>query len=563
MLKLAGSAVAAALIGFLTSSVCGQEISGPSVRCRHGVVVSVSRLASEAGRSVLQDGGNAVDAAVATAFALAVVWPEAGNIGGGGFMLIYPAGVDAKPVFIDYRETAPAASTADMYVKGKRDSYTMVGTPGTVRGLALAHQQFGKLPWQRLLQPAIKLAREGFEVDAALTRSLNAGLRNSDQFPEFQRVMGKKFWRAGDRLVEPDLARTLRSIAEGGADAFYGGEIAGRLVESVRSGGGIISKEDLAKYQAKVRQPTHGTFRGYDIYSAPPPSSGGVALVEMLNILENYNLREYRRWDARTLHLIIESMRCAYCDRAKYLGDSDFTTIPDELISKPYAKRFAGEIDLQHATSSVALAKQNQFPLADEGSQTTHFSVIDEQGMAVANTFTLEQSFGGKIMVQGAGFLLNNEMGDFNPKPGVTDSKGLIGTAPNQIAPGKRMLSSMTPTIIVRNGHPVLITGSPGGRTIINTVFCVTLNVLEFDMPLREAVDSPRMHHPWFPDELEVEPAMLRDRADAIAKLREMGHTIASRPQRQGDAHSIWIDPASHEYIGAADQRISGWTAGY
>jgi gamma-glutamyltranspeptidase/glutathione hydrolase len=288
-----------------------------------------------------------------------------------------------------------------------------------------------------------------------------------------------------------------------------------------------------------------------------------MALVEMLNILENHNLSAFGRWDPRTLHLIIESMRRAYCDRAKYLGDSDFATIPDELTSKSYAKRLSASIDLQHATPSSALAKQSDIPLSDEGEQTTHFSVIDERGMSVANTFTLEQSFGGKIMVKGAGFLLNNEMGDFNPKPGVTDSKGLIGTAPNQIAPGKRMLSSMTPTIVARNGHPILVTGSPGGRTIINTVFCVTLNVLEFDMPLGEALDAPRMHHAWFPDELEVEPGMLRGHADAMAKLREVGDAIAERPQRQGDAHSIWIDPASHEYVGAADQRISGWAAGY
>jgi gamma-glutamyltranspeptidase/glutathione hydrolase len=541
-----------------------EDVAGPTVQCRHGVVVSVSKPASEVGRSILEAGGNAVDATVATAFALAVTWPAAGNIGGGGFMMIEPPG--AEPVFVDYRETAPAAARADMYVTGKRESYTMVGTPGTVRGLALAHAKFGRMAWAKLLGPAIKFADEGFEIDAPLARSLNSGLRNSGEFPEFRRVLGRAdstAWHAGDRLVQKDLARTLQLIADHGPDAFYNGAVADQLVESVRRGGGIISKDDLTKYEAKLRTPIHGTFRGYDIYSAPPPSSGGVALVEMLNILENFDLRSYGRWDPRTLHLMIESMRRAYCDRARFLGDSDFISIPEELTSKQYAQQLAAGIDLDRATPSAVLAKTQGINLAEEGAQTTHFSVIDEQGVAVSNTFTLEQSFGGKIMVNGCGFLLNNEMGDFNPKPGVTDSKGTIGTPANQIAPGKRMLSSMTPTIVLKNGKVVLIEGSPGGRTIINTVFCVTLNVLEFGMPLREAVHAPRMHHAWFPDELTVEPDHLKNHPDALQKLRAMGHAVSERPERQGDANCIWVDSGKGEYLGVADRRIGGWAAGY
>ena len=539
--------------------------SGPTVQCRHGVVVSVSAPASRVGVEILRHGGNAVDAAVATAFALAVTWPEAGNIGGGGFMLVFPGPASgAEPIVIDYRETAPAAATADMFVTGRRSSYTLVGVPGTVRGLALAQQKFGRLPWREVVLPAIKLARGGFDIDASLARAINDVVRTSPDFLELRRVFGQKsVWRAGDRFIQPDLAETLQAIADQGPDAFYTGSIAKLLVDDVRRGRGIITASDLAQYQAKIRRPVRGTFRGYEVYASPPPSSGGVALVEMLNVLENFELKEYGRFDPRTLHLMVESMRRAYCDRARYLGDPDFAAIPAELTSKPYAKRLASGIDPMRATRSEDLARQDGITLFWEGNQTTHLSVIDEQGMAVSNTYTLEESFGGRIMVKGAGFLLNNEMGDFNPRPGVTDRHGLIGTPPNQVAPGRRMLSSMCPAIVAKDGRAVLVTGSPGGRTIINTVLCVTLNYLEFDMPPREAVDAPRMHHPWFPDELEFEPGLLRDHAAAIESLKRMGHAIGSRPARQGDAHTIWLDPPTGEYIGVADQRVSGAAAGY
>lgn len=534
-----------------------------TVTCTNGVVVSVSPAASEAGRSILQAGGNAVDAAVTTAFALAVAWPEAGNIGGGGFMLAYP-GDGRDPQFFDYRETAPAAATPTMFAHGHPDSYALVGVPGTVRGLELAHQKLGHLAWKQLLEPAIRLARNGVTLDTPLARSLNSGLRNADAFPEFRRVFGKdRAWQAGDRLVQPELADTLQDIAEHGADAFYTGPVAEKIAASVQAGNGIITTDDLRSYRAKERTPIHGTYRGFDIYSAPPPSSGGVALAEMLNILENFPLHDQGRYDPRTLHTIIESMRRAYCDRAQFLGDPDFSTYPVHLTDKAYAKHLAGQIDPNRATPSSDLAKQNNIHISDGGPQTTHFSIIDSQGMAVSNTFTLEQSFGGKIVVKGAGFLLNNEMGDFNPRLGVTTPGGQIGTIANGIAPGKRMLSSMTPTIVAKNGRPVLITGSPGSRTIINTVLCVTLNTLEFNMPIRQAVDAPRMHHAWFPDEVAFEPSMLSAHPEAIQHLRQLGHAIAPRPQHQGDAHSIYIDPVTGKYTAAADTRIDGAAAGY
>jgi gamma-glutamyltranspeptidase/glutathione hydrolase len=533
---------------------------------RRGMVVSIAPEASVIGRDILIKGGNAVDAAVATAFALAVTWPEAGNIGGGGFMLVYPAGGKSEPVIIDYRETAPAAATPTMFADGKRPAPVLLaGTPGTVRGLALAHQRFGKLTWKELLAPAVRLADEGFVMDAALASSLNHVIARSPDFAELRRVYGKDggkaVWQAGDRLVQKDLAKTLRRIAEQGADGFYNGPVADLITHEMKRDGGLITTVDLAAYEAKVRKPIHGTYRGYDVYGPPPPSSGGTCLIEMLNILENFGLRKQGRFSPETLHVVLETMRRAYRDRARYLGDPDFVKIPDFLTSKEYARKLAQSIDPLNATRSEDLAKD--IPLTKESNHTTHFSVLDRDGMAVANTYTLEDAYGSRIVVKGAGLLLNNEMGDFNPRPGVTNHRGLIGTEPNQIAPRKRMLSSQTPTIVTKDGKVVLITGSPGGRTIINTVLCVVLNVLEFDMPLRDAVDAPRMHHAWFPDVLRVEPGLVEKHADALRKLRDMGHVIDRKPGRQGDAHSIRVDPRSGIYEGIADRRRDGSAAGY
>jgi gamma-glutamyltranspeptidase/glutathione hydrolase len=521
-----------------------------------GVVVSVSPPASEVGEAVLARGGNAVDAAVAVGFALAVTWPEAGNIGGGGFMLIRPAGAKSEPIVVDYREKAPAAATKDLFVKNKRTPHLTVGVPGSVAGLVLAHRKYGKLQWKDLVAPAVALADEGFAIDGALAGSLNRGLARGKAFPELLRVFGKNGgksrWQSGDRLVQKELAQTLRRIAENGADGFYQGKTAELLVAEMKAGGGLITREDLTAYSAKPRAPIHGTFRGKNVYGPPPPSGGGICLVEMLNILENFDLKKQGRYSAATLHLVAETMRRAYRDRAAYLGDSDFVKIPTHLTSKEYASKLAKSIDAGKATPSAALA--GDIPLAEEKKHTTHYSVIDSAGMAVSTTTTLEDSFGSKVVVRGAGFLLNNEMTDFNLTPGVTTRTGPIGTEPNQIAPGKRMLSSMTPLIVVKDGKPILVTGSPGGRTITNTVLWVTLGVLEFDLRLRDAVYGPRLHQQWFPDQIQMEAKLAEKYPDVVAELTKRGHKIA-RVRSQGDAHSIWLDPKTGKYEGVTDPR--------
>ena len=532
---------------------------------RRGMVVAVCPLAAEEGLAAIKRGGNAVDATVSTAFALAVTWPEAGNIGGGGFMVVHP-GKGKEPIVIDYRETAPAMATPDMLaVKNRVSQYRLVGVPGTVAGLALAHQKLGALSWRDLVMPAVRLAAQGFTIDVPLANSLNKALNSADDFPEFRRVYGKHDgrdeWKPGDRLVLPELAETLRSIADQGAAGFYEGATAQRIAAEMKSGGGLVRVADLRGYQAKLREPIHGTYRGYHIYGPPPPSSGGIALVETLNILENFSFERDARNSARALHLIVESMRRAYCDRARYLGDPDFVEIPPHLVTKSYAKKLASEIDPSHATPSRELAAE--IPISPEPPQTTHFSVVDERGTAVANTYTLEQAYGSRIVVRGGGFLLNNEMGDFNRIPGVTNVKGRIGTAPNLIAPGKRMLSSMTPVVVTTSdGRLLLVTGSPGGRTIINTVACVVLGVLEFQMSAVEAVEAPRLHHPWFPDRIQVERALLERHKQTIDELERMGHAIEIKTAPQGDAHTIWIDPATGVLHGVADPRRRGAARG-
>jgi gamma-glutamyltranspeptidase/glutathione hydrolase len=529
---------------------------------KNGVVVSVSAPGSEAGLSILKKGGNAVDAAVATALALAVTYPQAGNIGGGGFMVVHHPD-KVEPVVFEYRERAPAAATRNMFEKTtSMFGYKVIGVPGTVRGLGLAHKRFGKLPWKDVVGPAITLAEDGFPLDAYTAGSLNRIVRAAKTFPELRRVFGKDGgeadWQAGDRLVQKDLAGTLRRIAKEGPDAFYKGAIAEQIVAEMKAGGGLITAADLAEYKAQERKPIRASYRGYDVYAPGPPSSGGICLVEMLNILENFDLRKQGRYAPQTLHVMTEAMRRAYLDRARFLGDPAFTKIPAHLTSKEYADKLAREIDRKKATRSEDLAKEIALPL--EGESTTHFSVIDKDGMAVANTYTLEQSYGSRVVVKGAGFLLNNEMTDFNWKPGVTNRKGTIGTEANEIAPGKRMLSSQTPTIVAKNGKVMLVTGSPGSRTIINTVLCVVVNVIDFDMPIREAVDAPRMHHQWFPDVVRFEG--VKKHAEAVKQLRQMGHTVEA-VRSQGDAHSIRVDPKTGYYHAAEDRRLSGKVAAY
>ncbi len=524
-----------------------------------GHVVSVSEPASDAGRAALKAGGNAVDAAVATAFALAVTWPEAGNIGGGGFLVVRTPGADGKASVFDFRETAPAAATKALFATGIKSPYQTVGVPGSVAGLHLAHAKHSKLAWKDLLAPAIRLAEKGVPVDAALAGSLNTALKRGKGNAELHRVYGRpggSVWKAGDTLTQPDLAKTLKRIADKGPAGFYAGETADLLVKEMKAGGGLITADDLKGYAARVRDPIVGTYRGHTLYLPPPPSSGGVCLLLMLNMLETFDLKKEGRHSPRTLHLVAETMRRAYADRARHLGDMDFVKIPAHLTTKEYAKKLAASIVTSKATPSEKVAPEIE--LSDEKPSTTHFSVIDGAGMAVSLTTTLEDSFGSRIVVKGAGFLLNNEMTDFNRAEGVTTRSGRIGTTPNLIEPGKRMLSSMTPVIVVKDGKAVLVTGSPGGRTIINTVLCVVLNVLEFGLTGKEAVEAPRMHHQWFPDRLQVE-AGLAEKAKPLAKI---GHTL-TMVRAQGDAHTIWLNPKSGEYEAARDHRRAGRPAAF
>lgn len=537
-------------------------------RATNGMVVCETPHASRVGREVLAQGGNAVDAAVATAFALAVTWPEAGNIGGGGFMMIHPAD-GRSPVCVDYREVAPAAATETMFQLGEsRHNCKAVGVPGTVRGLGLAHDRYGRLPWQDVVMPAVRLAESGFVVDEWLawstdkvlaSESVRVGEQHAELRRAYEHPLGRP-WRKGDVMVLLDLATTLRTIAEQGPEAFYEGRIADLLVAEMHRGTGIITKQDLADYRAKIREPIRGTYRGYDLIGPPPPSSGGFCVIEALNILEPLELREHPRFAARNMHLIAEAMRRAFADRARYLGDPDFVDIPRHLTTKEHAAKSASGIHANKATPSELIGPP--ISVDSESPDTTHFSIIDADGMGVSNTYTLESSWGSRIVVRGAGFLLNNEMGDFNWKRGHTDRRGRIGTDANLIRPGKRMLSSQSPFIVARDGKVVLLTGSPGGRTIINTVLGNLLNVLEFEMPLPQAIDAPRMHHQWFPDEMTFEGTDSPRHAAAVVQLREFGHKVSHR-KRQGSAHSIHVDPKTGEYTGVADWRRGGAAIGY
>jgi len=546
---------------FLLASSALRTQADLGVPSRDGLVVCVSAPACDAGASVRARGGSAVDAAVATAFALAVTHPSAGNLGGGGFMIVRTAAGDVTS--FDYREKAPLKSYERMYLGADDEivrsltaaGYLAPGVPGTVRGLETVHRKFGTLSWKDVVAPAIALAH-GFPVSAELARSLNRELqREMAKFPASVAAFGKPGggqWAEGDRLVQGDLSKTLRSIADEGADAFYKGWIADRIADDMRAHGGIITKADLAAYKVRQFAPIRGTYKGYEIVSMPPPSSGGVALVEMLNILEPLDVKSKGLLTAPALHLQIEAMRRAYLDRARYLGDPDFSSIPvARLTSKDYAKTLAATINPERASSSTQLGGDIVTPPASEPDETTHFSVIDRNGLAVTSTYTLEGSYGSHVVVKGAGFLLNNEMGDFNKKPGETNITGDIGTRANVVAPRKTMLSSMAPTLVTKNGRLVLLTGSPGGRTIINTVFAIVFGTVEYGMNGRQAVDAARFHHQWLPDRVTFEEKAVPD--DVLERLRGMGHDVRAQG-RQGDAHSIWIGPDGTAY-GVEDKR--------
>jgi len=549
------------------------------VHAAHGMVASVQELASRAGTDMMQAGGNAIDAAVATGFALAVVHPQAGNIGGGGFMLIRMA--DGTTRFIDYREKAPAAATANMYLDAQGNvienaslvGYKAIGVPGSVAGLAYAQKTYGKLPLAQVMAPAIKLARDGY----ALAWEDTQDLRDEDlaKFADSKRIFQRdgNYYQAGEILRQPELARTLERIAKN-PDEFYHGAMARELAAAIQKGGGLITADDLAQYEVKERESIRGTYRDYDIISAPPPSSGGVALVEILNILEGYDLQKFGNRSAEAIHLSVEAFRRAFFDRAEFLGDPDFAKIPvAQLIDKKYAEGWRESISPEHASVSTELHRPavfneleryaathpQSFRPVQEPKNTTHYSVVDPAGNAVAVTTTLNDTLGSRVTAEGLGFLLNDEMDDFASKQGVPNVYGLIQGPANAIGPGKRPLSAMTPTIVLKDGKLFLVVGSPGGPTIITTVVNILTGVIDFGLDIQEAVNAPRFHNQWIPDEILAED---RISPDTLAILRNKGHKIKME-RFWGDGECIEIDPKTGERLGASDGRNNGKPVGF
>ena len=529
---------------------------------KEGMVVSSNVQASEIGARVLADGGTAVDAAVAVGFALAVLRPRSGNIGGGGFMLVYSA-ADGETRAIDYREVAPVGATRDMFldlqgnvdVQRARFSHLSAGVPGTVAGLHLAHSRYGKLPWKRLLAPAIELARNGvkvsYDMSRALQRTRERFSRDISSLEYFFKENGEAYL-PGERLVQADLAWSLEQIAEHGPDAFYRGEIAKKIIAEMKKGGGLIDAESLATYQPLVRDPVRGTYRGYDIVSMPPSSSGGIHVIQMLNILEHFPVRKYGAESADNVHLLVEVAKLAFADRSKHLGDADFYDVPSNwLTSKEYARELAAGIDMHKARPSEDIAPG--VAPERESVDTTHFSIIDRDGNMVANTYTLNLSFGSGMSVDGAGFILNNEMDDFSSKPGTANAYGLIGGVANSIEAGKRPLSSMTPTMVFKDGRPVLATGSPGGSRIITSVLQMIVNVIDHEMNIGVASSAPRMHHQWLPDVIQLESGFS---PDTIRELQRRGHAIRGSGFTIGNVHSV--ARKNGYFVGAADPRRPG-----
>lgn len=547
-----------AIVILIASGSLGLARAGSApIRSKTGMVVSASDIASQVGARVLQDGGNAVDAAVATAFSLAVTHPTAGNIGGGGFLLYRPASGQAAAY--DFRETAPAGAAPTMFLKeGKYDAdlhhrgYLSVGVPGTVAGLHLAWRDRGKLPWKRLVQPAVALARDGFPVSDGLARSLAGVLPEMQPYPSSVAQFSKNGvpYAAGDLLKQPVLASTLERIANDGPAGFYKGPIAEAFEREMQAHGGLITRRDLEGYTAVRRTPIQGTYRGYDVIVMPPPTSGGVALIELLNILEGYDLHAMGAGSTAAAHVMAESMKRAFSDRAAHLGDPDFNSDMPlvRLLSKPYAAELRKTISRDRASRS----SPTTFEWPRESDETTHVSVVDGERNAVSMTYTIEQAYGVKIVLPGGGFLLNNEMGDFNAAPGLTAADGLIGTPANQAQPGKRPLSSMAPTILTKDGRLFMVTGSPGGRSIISTVLHTIVNVVDFGMNAQEAVDAGRFHHQWLPDRVTYERLALS--TDTLAGLRAKGHELL-QADSQGVAEMIVYKGADDVLEGGVDRR--------
>ncbi|NWO11661.1 gamma-glutamyltransferase [Chromohalobacter salexigens] len=528
---------------------------------QHGMAATSHYLASKTARDVMQDGGNAVDAAVTAGFALAVTQPRSGNIGGGGFMLISDE-ESGDVIAIDYREKAPAAAYETMFQNDQgeavselsRYTHNASGVPGTVAGLALALDKYGTMSLAEALAPAIKLADEGFIIPPRFAEGLEQSQQRLKQWDSTRKVFYKpdgSLYRAGERFRQPDLAATLERIAKNGPREFYEGETARLITAEMQNHGGLMTAEDLVGYQPTIREPVHGTYRGYDVYAMSPPSSGGAHIVQMLNMLEGYDIHAMGFNSARTIHVMSEAMKRAYADRAEYLGDTDFVDVPlAGITSKAYADELREQIDMGRATPSDAIAAGD--PLPYESNETTHFSIADDNGLAVSNTYTINFSYGSGIVVDGAGFLLNNEMDDFSAKPGTPNAYGLIGGDANKIEPNKRMLSSMTPTIVKKDGKNFLITGSPGGSRIITTTLQVVMNVIDHDMNVQSAVSVPRIHHQWLPDEIRIEEGIS---PDTIGLLEAMGHTV-SQQEAMGAAQSILIEDDG-AFTGGADPRRS------
>ncbi|EDJ7302394.1 gamma-glutamyltransferase [Salmonella enterica subsp. diarizonae] len=571
-------AIAALLAGGTFSAVANPPVAPPvsygveedvfhPVRATQGMVASVDVMATQVGVDILKQGGNAVDAAVAVGYALAVTHPQAGNLGGGGFMLLRTK--DGATTAIDFREMAPAGATRDMFLdeQGNPDSKKSLtsplasGTPGTVAGLSLALEKYGSLPLNSVVRPAIKLAQEGFIVNDALADDLKT--YGSEVLPHHENSKAI-FWKdgellkKGDKLVQQDLANSLTMIAENGPDAFYKGEIARQIAQQMQQNGGLIATDDLAAYQAVERTPVSGEYRGYQIFSMPPPSSGGIHIVQILNILENFDMNKYGFGSADAIQIMAEAEKYAYADRSEYLGDPDFVNVPwQALTSKTYAKSIAGQIDINKAKPSSEIRPGKLAPY--ESDQTTHFSVVDKDGNAVAVTYTLNTTFGTGIVAGNTGILLNNQMDDFSAKPGVPNVYGLVGGEANAVGPKKRPLSSMSPTIVVKDGKTWLVTGSPGGSRIITTVLQMVVNTIDFGMNVAEATNAPRFHHQWLPDELRVEKGFS---PDTLKLLEQKGQKVALK-EAMGSTQSIMVGPDGELY-GASDPRsVDDLTAGY
>jgi gamma-glutamyltranspeptidase/glutathione hydrolase len=564
---------ACALAVLLATNVAAAPFS--PVHARHAMAASVHELASRAGVEIMQGGGNAVDAAAATGFALAVVHPQAGNLGGGGFLLLRTATGEVH--FIDFREKAPAAATENMYLDAHGNvvpelsvvGYKAIGVPGSVAGLVYAERKYGKLTLAQVMAPAIKLAREGFPLSYEDAHEMKDE-KHLAEFADSRRIFQRdgNFYQPGDVLKQPELARTLERIAQN-PDDFYHGALARELAAAIQKGGGLVTAADLAAYEVKERTPVRGTYRGYEIIGAPPPSSGGTTLIESLNILEGFDLAKTGNRSAETIHLTVEAFRRAFYDRADFMGDPDFAKVPvPQLVDKKYAAAWRDTIDPIHASPSKDL-KRPQFadlervashPVAvREPENTTHYSVVDADGNAVAVTTTLNDSFGSRVTAEGLGFLLNDEMDDFASKQGVANIYGLIQGPANAIGPNKRPLSAMTPTIVLEDGKLFLVLGSPGGPTIITTVANILMGVIDFGLDIQEAVNAPRFHHQWLPDEITVEDRLS---PDTMNLLRSKGHKL-NVWHFWGDGECIMVDPKTGERLGASDGRNNGKAVGY